>query len=332
MNFNMFIRPYQPQDQQAFAQLNRRWVERYFVMETMDEQVLYHPQQHILDKGGLIFVGEYQAQVVGTVALIPNGEGVWEMAKMTIDERFQGLGWGKILCQVAISEARALGVKQLILYTNSRLQTAIHIYRTLGFQPVELKDAAYTRADVKMEISFLVPPIPWLQRSFKEQWEPQMAQVFAEQLQSHTGRLHGLLTPISQQQALQAPHGKWNVMKHLGHLFLMEKLWQDRLDDLFDGREVLRPADISNAATEAAPFEENKVEEVLEAFIDQRNATLQKLQQAEHKRKDQYALHPRLQVKMGLAEQLYFVREHDLHHMQSMQHLIRQNFVPHVNR
>jgi N-acetylglutamate synthase-like GNAT family acetyltransferase/uncharacterized damage-inducible protein DinB len=328
----MFIRPYQPQDQQAFAQLNRRWVERYFVMETMDEQVLYHPQQYILDKGGLIFVGEYQAQVVGTVALIPNGEGVWEMAKMTIDERFQGLGWGKILCQVAISEARAQGVKQLILYTNSRLQTAIHIYRTLGFQPLELKDAAYTRADVKMEISFLEPPIPWLQRSFKEQWEPQMAQVFAKQLQSHTGRLHVLLTPISQTQVLLAPHGKWNVMKHLGHLLLMEKLWQDRLDDLFHGLEVLRPADISNAATEAANFGESTVEEVLQAFTEQRNQTLQKFQEAEKVVKERYALHPRLQVKMGLAEQLYFVREHDLHHMQSMQHLIRQNFVPHVNR
>jgi hypothetical protein len=38
MNFNMFIRPYQPQDQQAFAQLNRRWVERYH-MQSMQQLI-----------------------------------------------------------------------------------------------------------------------------------------------------------------------------------------------------------------------------------------------------------------------------------------------------
>jgi hypothetical protein len=42
----MFLRPYQPQDQQAFAQLNRRWVERYH-MQSMQHLIRQNFVPHV---------------------------------------------------------------------------------------------------------------------------------------------------------------------------------------------------------------------------------------------------------------------------------------------
>jgi ribosomal protein S18 acetylase RimI-like enzyme len=45
----------------------------------------------------------------------------------------------------------AAGGKRIILYSNTKLETAIALYRKLGFKEIPL-DGPYKRSDIKMEL------------------------------------------------------------------------------------------------------------------------------------------------------------------------------------
>ena len=143
---------YTPENQKHFERLNKAWLNKFFEVEPLDKTLLSQPEEFILRKGGYIFFVEHEGQIIGTVALIFIKQGVYELAKMAVDEAFQGLGAGKFLCSSAIEEAKKLNAEKLILFTNSKLQTAISIYHKLGFKDVPLDDQQFKRANVKMEL------------------------------------------------------------------------------------------------------------------------------------------------------------------------------------
>ena len=147
------ILEYQPEHQPWFEKLNRDWIEKYFRMEAIDEQVLQNPDKYILQHGGAIFMALYQKEMAGTVALRFVEEGVYEFTKMGVAERFQGKKIGEMLSQVAIQFAKSKKARKIILYSNTKLTPAISLYRKLGFAEVPV-DGPYKRCDIKMEIVF----------------------------------------------------------------------------------------------------------------------------------------------------------------------------------
>lgn len=148
----MKITEYQTEFQQHFESLNKAWLNKYFTVEPLDEILLSQPEEMILKKGGHILFVEHQEKIIGTVALIFVKQGVYELAKMAVDETFQGLGAGKFLCSAAIEEAKKLNADKLILFTNSKLQTAINIYHKFGFKDIPLDEQQFKRANIKMEL------------------------------------------------------------------------------------------------------------------------------------------------------------------------------------
>jgi len=144
------ILDYTPAHQPAFRALNEEWITQFFVMETPDYQMLDEPDRYILEPGGVILMAEHQGQLVGTCALLSEGHGVFELAKMAVSPAAQGLGIGFALGQAAISKARQLGACQIELLSNSRLQPALALYGKLGFRHVPVPVSPYQRTDVKM--------------------------------------------------------------------------------------------------------------------------------------------------------------------------------------
>ena len=74
---------------------------------------------------------------------------------MTVAERCRGLGIGKKLLAHVIEHARAMGAERLYLETNRELQSAIHVYESLGFEhlpPERIHPSPYARANVYMEL------------------------------------------------------------------------------------------------------------------------------------------------------------------------------------
>lgn len=149
------ILDFSPELGKFFEELNRGWIEHYFEMEPLDHLLLQNPETEIIEKGGaVLFAVTTGGEVVGTVALKSEGEGVFELSKMAVDEKKRGLGAGKALGLAALERAREMGARKVILYTNSILEPAINLYRKLGFRDVPVTEKGYTRVNVKMKIEF----------------------------------------------------------------------------------------------------------------------------------------------------------------------------------
>lgn len=146
------ILTYRAEHQPWFEKLNRDWIEKYFWMEPIDFDVLQHPEEHILKKGGTIFMGSYNKEIAGTAAVKFVGPGTYEFTKMAVDEKFQGKKIGKAIAVAAIQWSKDSGAKRIILYSNTKLETAIAMYRKLGFKEIPL-DGPYKRSDIKMELT-----------------------------------------------------------------------------------------------------------------------------------------------------------------------------------
>ncbi|GGK74659.1 GNAT family N-acetyltransferase [Rufibacter glacialis] len=147
---------YTPTHATRFRELNQAWIERYFEMEELDHKSLGDPDGYIIAKGGHIFMAEYQGEVVGACALIKVDDQTYELAKMAVTDKAQGLKIGKRLGETAIGKARALGATTLMLLSNRKLETALYLYHKLGFVEVPDELNEYKRADIKMVLA-LVP-------------------------------------------------------------------------------------------------------------------------------------------------------------------------------
>jgi GNAT superfamily N-acetyltransferase len=143
------------EDATAFRTLNEEWITRYFTLEKMDSEVLGDAENKILRKGGHIFMAYLGPQAVGCVALIPMGDGVYELSKMAVSPDLRGLGIGRSLLEYAVTQAKHLGARSLLLASNARLENAVHLYESIGFRhlpPERLPTPLYTRANVFMEM------------------------------------------------------------------------------------------------------------------------------------------------------------------------------------
>lgn len=138
---------------QAFYDLNIEWLETYFYVEDFDKEVLSNPKQYIIDPGGHIFFLLEGDVVLGTVALMKADAGVFELTKMAVLKTMRGRKIGQKLMQHCIDFAVNNGFKKIFLYSNTKLENAIYIYRKYGFIeiPVE-KDSPYERSNIKMEL------------------------------------------------------------------------------------------------------------------------------------------------------------------------------------
>jgi ribosomal protein S18 acetylase RimI-like enzyme len=146
------ILPFSDEHSEYVRTLNEEWLNRYFRLEGSDKRQLSNPRASIIEPGGRIFMAECEGQICGVVALMRVSDGVYELSKMAVTERFQGKGIGRKLANACIDCARAMDARSLILYSNRSLESAIHLYESLGFREIPLVDVTYERADIKMQL------------------------------------------------------------------------------------------------------------------------------------------------------------------------------------
>ena len=156
---NVTIKPYQPEDKEAFYRLNEEWISAHFQMEAPDHEVLGNPEQYILDRGGFILVATLEDQVVGVCALLKREEiDGYELAKMAVAPAAQGKSIGYLLGKAAIEKARSMQARRLFLDSNTRLHAAIKLYEKLGFKKAVGPPSPYARVDIQMELDLTALP------------------------------------------------------------------------------------------------------------------------------------------------------------------------------
>jgi len=146
------IVPFKDKYSKDFYNLNYDWLDEYFYVEDYDEKVLGNCKEEIIDKGGYIFFALYKSDVVGTMALMPREEGVYELNKMAVRKDLRGNGIGNKLIEFIINYSKDKDYSSIILYSNTVLKNSIHLYNKFGFKEIDNPDAPYKRSDIKMEL------------------------------------------------------------------------------------------------------------------------------------------------------------------------------------
>ncbi|WP_068498075.1 GNAT family N-acetyltransferase [Paenibacillus kribbensis] len=139
----------------AFKTLNEEWITRFFTIEKEDRVILDNPVENIVNRGGDVLIARTGDSIVGCVALVPSGAGVFELSKMSVTPGSRGRGYGRRIIDAAIDRARELGATSLFLGSSTKLPNAVHLYESVGFKhvPVErIGPMPYVRADVFMEL------------------------------------------------------------------------------------------------------------------------------------------------------------------------------------
>ena len=135
-----------------FKELNVSWLRQYFVVEPIDEIMLSDPQTYIIDKGGYIFFARLAGEIVGTFAFVKT-DGIFELGKMAVSEKQRGKKIGNQMLDFCLARAKQLGMNKLFLYSNTKLENAIYLYRKYGFTEVPFGSSAYKRSNIKMEVT-----------------------------------------------------------------------------------------------------------------------------------------------------------------------------------
>lgn len=149
---------YAPEHRASFEECNRYWLEKYFTVEPIDEEIFANPEEYILSKGGHIFMAQLNGEIVGTCALIKTGENLFEVAKMGVLEKAQGKQAGKKLILACIEKARELGAESLELMTSNRLKPAVSLYQKVGFTITHCgPHPRYKRCDTVMAMDLREP-------------------------------------------------------------------------------------------------------------------------------------------------------------------------------
>ncbi|MFE6798945.1 GNAT family N-acetyltransferase [Paenibacillus chitinolyticus] len=142
----------------AFKTLNEEWIARIFTIEEADRVILDNPVENIMNRGGDVLIARDGDSIVGCVALVPTGAGVFELSKMSVTPELRGRGYGRKIIHAAINHARGLGATSLFLGSSTKLPNAVHLYESVGFKHVPVEQIGpmpYVRADVFMDMELV---------------------------------------------------------------------------------------------------------------------------------------------------------------------------------
>ncbi len=158
--------------------------------------------------------------------------------------------------------------------------------------------------------------VPWFERKFDFSFPVEELPNVCARLRSTPGRLENMLRGRTLQTLVRKPDGKWSAQENAGHLLDLEPLWIVRIADYVNGSAQLTAADLTNRQTDAANYNTMPTFEIVVGF---RTAREQLLTCVERLNPSLFAgraiLHPRLKTPMRLLDHLYFVAEHDDHHL-----------------
>lgn len=137
-----------------FADLNYEWIEKAYSVESHDREILDHPVEEIIEKGGQIFFAVVDGNAAGTVALIEMIDDAFELAKMAVSPNYRGLGLSNLLMDACIEYSRDQGKRRIILESNTKQVAAIKLYRKFGFVETPLDpNSHFVRANIRMELA-----------------------------------------------------------------------------------------------------------------------------------------------------------------------------------
>ena len=162
----------------------------------------------------------------------------------------------------------------------------------------------------------------WFERKFDFSFPAELYPNLEGRLRGTPARVEEILRICPEKIRLKKRDGKWSAQEHAGHLTDLEPLWLARVEDFVAGGAELAVADLRNRKTDEANYNAQPLEEILASFRSARMALVNRVREVESARFARTLIHPRLKKPMRLVDHLYFVAEHDDHHLACILELV----------
>ena len=155
----------------------------------------------------------------------------------------------------------------------------------------------------------------WFGRKFDFTFPVEQYPNVCARLRGTPARLEEIVRGVSRDVLRGKPGDKWSAQEHAGHLLDLEALWLARADDFLADGDTLTVADLSNRKTHEANHNARELLEILAEFRIARFRLVDRVGKCQPVLFARALLHPRLKQPMRLVDHLYFVGEHDDHHL-----------------
>ncbi len=157
----------------------------------------------------------------------------------------------------------------------------------------------------------------WFERKFEFTFPVELHPNLCARLRGTPSRLEESVRGAARELLIRKPQEKekWSAQEHAGHLLDLESLWMARVDDYLAGGTELTVADLKNRKTHEANHNARSLDEILKEFREARSRLVTPVETIDPALLARAMLHPRLKQPMRLVDHLYFVAEHDDHHL-----------------
>ena len=99
------------------------------------------------------WIAERAGQVIGSVFLVKKSKSVAKLRLLLVEPSARGLGLGKRLVEECVAFARKVGYEKIVLWTQSELLAARHIYERAGFKLAgEERHSSWGRKELVSEV------------------------------------------------------------------------------------------------------------------------------------------------------------------------------------
>ena len=171
----------------------------------------------------------------------------------------------------------------------------------------------------------MIMQTPWFERKFNLNFPVGLFPIIITRLEGTLPRLAAMTKNLSEDVLTSRPNNEWSVKEQAGHLYDLEELWYGRVEDFLSGKETLRAADLRNTKTHEADHNKKPIEGLIEQFSSARKKLIDKIKDTDEAAASLTALHPRLQTPMRLIDHIFFIAEHDDHHLTKIRELVRKS-------
>jgi len=162
----------------------------------------------------------------------------------------------------------------------------------------------------------------WFERKFEFTFPVELYPNLCIRLRGAPARLEELVRSSTHARLTERPGENWSAQEHAGHLLDLEPLWMARANNYLAGGSELAAADLNNRKTDEANHNAHKIDDILADFRRLRLQLVERVETLDPALLGRSLQHPRLKQPMRLVDHLYFVAEHDDHHLASVWELV----------